>query len=254
MLTKRQIEDWSRIDNVGLEVVERDYVQNVFLYLLYKKTSDFIFKGGTCLRICYGSPRYSEDLDFNYNFEMEKGREILQEVVSRMTKFGVGVEIRNEKGKENVGFGFDMSYKGPLYDGRDMTKSKVRVDVSLRKEKVDTQKILIKPRYDDISEFSIISLTLKHVFAGKTRALVTRGKPRDLWDVWYLFKRGEKLDMDLVNERLKLYDEKFNIKTVEKNILALRKVWERDLMSLLPRVPKFDEVKKEILQNLKKYA
>lgn len=26
---------------------------------------NFVFKGGTCLKMAYGSPRYSEDLDFN---------------------------------------------------------------------------------------------------------------------------------------------------------------------------------------------
>ena len=45
----------------------REYVQHLFLSAFYKReaATDFLFKGGTALRIVYGSPRFSEDLDFS---------------------------------------------------------------------------------------------------------------------------------------------------------------------------------------------
>ena len=54
--------------NKGLknrEHIEKDYFQDVLLYHLYKKSNNFIFKGGSCLYKLYNLPRFSEDLDFS---------------------------------------------------------------------------------------------------------------------------------------------------------------------------------------------
>lgn len=32
---------------------------------------DLVFQGGTCLRLCYGASRYSEDLDFAGDFDFD---------------------------------------------------------------------------------------------------------------------------------------------------------------------------------------
>jgi len=61
MLTRKQIEKLAMKNRVPLFTQERDYIQAAFLSLLYSKTLGFVFKGGTCLRMAYGSPRYSEE-------------------------------------------------------------------------------------------------------------------------------------------------------------------------------------------------
>ncbi len=47
--------------------IVREYFQHLFLAELYKfpDAGKLLFKGGTALRIVYGSPRFSEDLDFS---------------------------------------------------------------------------------------------------------------------------------------------------------------------------------------------
>ncbi len=46
----------------------KEYIQYLVLGLIYNhfKFKKLVFKGGSCLRICYGLPRLSEDLDFDY--------------------------------------------------------------------------------------------------------------------------------------------------------------------------------------------
>ena len=68
MLTRRQLSKISIKEGITLHTIERDYIQTLFLYELYKQNNDFRFKGGTCLRMAYQLNRYSEDLDFNYDF------------------------------------------------------------------------------------------------------------------------------------------------------------------------------------------
>ena len=53
--------------------IVREYFQHLFLSQLYRmeKSDNLLFKGGTALRIIYGSPRFSEDLDFSISLEDE---------------------------------------------------------------------------------------------------------------------------------------------------------------------------------------
>ncbi len=47
----------------------KEYIQYLVLRLIYNHSEfkKLVFKGGSCLRICYGLPRLSEDLDFDYD-------------------------------------------------------------------------------------------------------------------------------------------------------------------------------------------
>ena len=46
----------------------KEYIQYLVLSLIYNHSEfkKLVFKGGSCLRICYNLPRLSEDLDFDY--------------------------------------------------------------------------------------------------------------------------------------------------------------------------------------------
>jgi len=65
----------------------KEYIQYLVLSLLYnqKKMKNLVFKGGSCLRICYELPRLSEDLDFDYD-EKILGKNILGELDEYLKK------------------------------------------------------------------------------------------------------------------------------------------------------------------------
>lgn len=54
----------------------KEYIQYLVLNLIYNhpKFKRLVFKGGSCLRICYRLPRLSEDLDFDYGKKQFPGR------------------------------------------------------------------------------------------------------------------------------------------------------------------------------------
>ncbi len=142
MLTRKQIEKIALKNRVSLFTQERDYIQAAYLSLLYSKTISFVFKGGTCLRMAYGSPRYSEDLDFNSNIGEDEAYSALETAAKELEYFGIRAEVRNKR-MSRSGFGFTLSYSGPLYEGRDITKGLVRIDVSLRGESVSEDRIQV---------------------------------------------------------------------------------------------------------------
>ena len=64
--------------NLGIsqEQIVREEYEMIILKQLFESElgKSFVFKGGTALRLAYGSPRFSEDLDFSVvdNFPKEK--------------------------------------------------------------------------------------------------------------------------------------------------------------------------------------
>lgn len=168
-----------------MQTIERDYIQTVFLYELYKQSNNFFFKGGTCLRMGYKLNRYSEDLDFNYNDPPENGIKVLNGASARLNDFGMESQIKKVDISPS-GFTTKLRYKGPLYNGTERSLGAITIDVNCRKEHVKTTTQLYNPVYDDCPSFVMRCLTLDHLFAEKIRALLIRNKPRDLYDVWFL--------------------------------------------------------------------
>ena len=78
----------------------REYFQHLFLQELYQLagSEQMLFKGGTALRIIYGSPRFSEDLDFSFVREQHARsgatmERLFVEVLARIESIGVRVKL-----------------------------------------------------------------------------------------------------------------------------------------------------------------
>jgi predicted nucleotidyltransferase component of viral defense system len=234
MLTRSQIQRLAQRHGIGIQAQERDYVQHLLLYGLYSLSQELIFKGGTALRIVYKGNRYSEDLDFNGDIAVEKIKTLWQNVINDLFEFGLQAEIRNEW-QSDLGYSFDISYQGPIYDGRDRTKGKVRVDISLRHESVETKRELISCEYDDIRPFVATVLSPEHLMAEKLRALLIRSKARDVYDIWLLKNQGVAINKGLVEQKLKLYALTFTRSNLNEALVKASREWERDLQPLLPQ-------------------
>jgi predicted nucleotidyltransferase component of viral defense system len=248
MLTKSQIQRIAQRNGVGMQVQERDYLQHLLLWLLYRRTQMLIFKGGTALRLVYGGNRYSEDLDFNGPEDTSELRTLWRDVVEGLGDFGIVAETRN-LWDSDVGYSFDVSFQGPLHDGRDRSKGKVRVDINQRQEEVATHRELVSSPYDDVRPFVVTALALDHLLAEKLRALLVRGKPRDLYDIWLLLRQRVEPDPALVERKLALYDREWEREALQEAIENLRAEWERDLRPLLPQFVPY-EVARERVESL----
>jgi predicted nucleotidyltransferase component of viral defense system len=249
MLTRAQIQRLAQRHRIGMQVQERDYLQHLLLSLLYTRSQALIFKGGTALRLVYHGNRYSEDLDFNGPDDVDSSRHLWGEAVASLWDFGILAQMRNEW-ESAVGFSFDVSYAGPLYDGRDRSKGKVRVDVNRRPEVVETRRELVSSEYDDVRPFVVTVLTPEHVLAEKVRALLMRSKPRDLYDIWLLLNQGVAPDRALIARKLELYETAFSPQAVEEAVARVRADWERDLRPLLAQFVTYEDVVTDVLERL----
>jgi predicted nucleotidyltransferase component of viral defense system len=249
MLTRTQIQRIAQRSGIGMQVQERDYLQHLLLWLLYSRSQALIYKGGTALRMVYNGNRYSEDLDFNGPSDVAVLQTLWQEIVTRLRDFGVSAERRREW-VSDVGYSFDISFQGPLYDGRARGKGKVRVDINRRPEEVTVRRELVMSVYDDVRPFVVTVLTPEHLLAEKTRALLVRGKPRDLYDIWLMLNQGVQLDDGLVERKLALYEMGWERDALVAALDRVGTDWERDLRHLLPQFVPYEIVRAGVLARL----
>ncbi|GFP32122.1 hypothetical protein HKBW3S42_00427 [Candidatus Hakubella thermalkaliphila] len=73
-MNKQVAESLQKTLGISQEQVVREEYEMILLKQLFESRlgKSFVFKGGTALRLTYGSPRFSEDLDFSVVSEFDK--------------------------------------------------------------------------------------------------------------------------------------------------------------------------------------
>jgi len=181
MLTKANLEKFTKQAQTTVQNVVREYCQHLFLASLYKQigAERLLFKGGTALRIIFHSPRFSEDLDFTgVNIRQKEVEDIFTNVLAEIENTGIKVEL--EEGKPTTG-----GYLGVAIFHAYDRKIKIQVEVSLRRGKeVGGVRSLIDN--DFIPAYTLIHLAKDDLITGKMQALMARHKPRDFYDYYFL--------------------------------------------------------------------
>jgi len=81
--------------------VYREYCQHLFLSYLYQQKeagNTLFFKGGTALRLIYGSPRFSEDLDFSSpSGDVDKIESIIVNTLKEIEHEAIKIDITESK-------------------------------------------------------------------------------------------------------------------------------------------------------------
>ena len=95
-------------------------------------------------------------------------------------------------------------------------------------------------------------MSLEEIFAEKIHALQNRNTPRDLYDTWFLFEQGVKLDYKLVENKFSYYNEKFDLKEIENNVEKIKTSWNRDLQQFISKVPNYEKTANYVKQKLEK--
>ncbi len=193
MISIETLEKLSKQYQMGIfPNIIREYFQHLFLGELYKfpDAQKLLFKGGTALRIVYGSPRFSEDLDFSLFGVAQNNikpfvEELFANVLVEMERAGIKVVIGDKIGATSGGyFGvatFHMFEYPPV---------SVEINVSSRNGKnvvgeVDSIANNFAPTY------TIIHLPQAEIVEEKIfDALVQRKKPRDFYDLYFIMRKG----------------------------------------------------------------
>lgn len=210
MLTNDEILELSRKKQTSKINILREYIQSLFLSYFYqqKGSENFLFKGGTALKIVYNSPRFSEDLDFSGVKNGGIYEKIIERVVYLISNTGeIGVDIVESKSTTGGWIGvFLFSVGGE--------KIKITNEISYRKRNIKGDFVLVSS--DLVPPFSVFVLNQKFLVEEKISALIYRAKPRDVFDLYFILRN---------NTLRRFYDSSKN----KEVSLALKRIKEEDI-------------------------
>lgn len=162
--------------------VRREYVQHIFLSYFYRlpQTAIMLFKGGTALRIIYGSPRFSEDLDFNTTTNnITTIESCILNTLDSTEREGIPTKIIESK-KTSGG------YLAILHFLLNHHTVALQIEISFREKNKRGELATIAG--DLIPPYTLFQLSQNQLIEEKVRALLSRGKPRDYYDIYFILR------------------------------------------------------------------
>jgi predicted nucleotidyltransferase component of viral defense system len=245
MITREQLRKIHSA-NLPLHVFEQDYIQALFLHIIYKHSESLVFKGGTYLKHAYGLDRFSEDLDFTLIQPIPHLDKRFQHLADELSVFGVTATI-DHINKKTISFNARLVYNGPLYTGSEQSQGHIHLELSKRNDIIyDPEWTRLFFPYPELRVISVLGLRKEEVLAEKLRALSMRKKPRDLYDVWFLLNQNVPIGPVLFQKKMEIVHEPSVV-----SIAIGEKEWHRDLATLLDHPPSFEKVKTDVITKLK---
>jgi predicted nucleotidyltransferase component of viral defense system len=252
MISEQQIAELSKIFHIDRFSIVREYLQLVFLKNLYqdKSAGKIYFKGGTAIRLLFNSPRFSEDLDFSMDYPKRKAFDVIKKIENNIKLEIPGAKILSVyEGENSARFRLRCNISGFKFP------FVIRLDFT-EKQKIDNVKNSAIVTNFPIAFFPVVMhLSKEEILAEKIRALLMRAKCRDVFDTWFLLKKGIELDFQLIDKKMNEVGKKFSKKNLEKKIQTFsKKKMEMDLAQFLPPAQKriIPNLKQDLLEMIKK--
>jgi predicted nucleotidyltransferase component of viral defense system len=170
------------------QIVREEFELSVLRTLFESRVGDaLVFKGGTALRLAYGSPRFSDDLDFSALRPIPE--EDFNEACRAAVRALPEAALIEALAKRFTLFAL-LQFRVP-YIGRPFS---MKIEVSVRKETWvkgrDHELKLLSSETTNVTALGQVA-TLERMEIDKKKALDARRQPRDLYDLWFISqKRG----------------------------------------------------------------
>jgi len=225
MIPKSELQHFSQKWNIEDHIIEKDYVLGLVLWGIgnHKTLSkELVLKGGSAIKKCFvDTHRYSQDLDFTVLpiNEISESRyyDLFSEVLDKVNEAtGLDFNVRDHNfsfrpnGQSIEG---KIYYKGPRGNP---TPTSLKIDMSFSEDLIRPQvyrPIIHQYSDKDILTDNVYCYSFEEIFAEKIRALLERSRPRDLYDIVYLYRRSDlHAEPDLIKEVL---DFKCSLKDVD---------------------------------------
>lgn len=184
-----------------------------------KLLKNLVFQGGTSLRLCRGSSRFSEDIDFagGLDFDSSQLKMIKEAVESEIgSRYGLLVSVKEPKiGRNSADGGFLVDKWQVSVETapaqRDLPRQRIKIEVGSIPA-YTSELTPLKLNYPHLQGYSspvfVHTETIHEVLADKVLAFPACFKAirhRDVWDIAWLSQQNAKLDPELVNKKIADY-------------------------------------------------
>ncbi len=182
---ERQIAE-NQAKNLKIDVTQvvREFWETVILKGLFDSPDGklLVFKGGTALRLVYGSPRFSEDLDFSLT--ADRLRDKFTILIKKITSPFPELVITDLEEKY-------YTYLGEIKVTQDYLPSPFRIKVEISKRRERGYKSDLAMISSPVSTVQCLGrvATLEQLYKDKLACLKDRKKSKDVFDIWYICQK-----------------------------------------------------------------
>jgi len=182
---ERQIAE-NQAKNLKIDVTQvvREFWETVILKGLFDSPEGklLVFKGGTALRLVYGSPRFSEDLDFSLT--ADRLRDKFTILIKKITSPFPELVITDLEEKY-------YTYLGEIKVTQDYLPSPFRIKVEISKRRERGYKSDLAMISSPVSTVQCLGrvATLEQLYKDKLACLKDREKSKDVFDIWYICQK-----------------------------------------------------------------
>ena len=161
--------------------VVREYWELIVLKGLYESPFGryLIFKGGTALRLTYGSPRFSEDLDFSLTKDVLKGKfsSLIKKIIAPFPELSL-TDLEEKY----------YTYLAEIKVTQNYLPFPFRIKIEILKREIKDYQWELKLLNSPATVIQVIGqvATLSQIYKDKLACLKGRAKPKDLFDLWYV--------------------------------------------------------------------
>ncbi|MCE5329542.1 nucleotidyl transferase AbiEii/AbiGii toxin family protein [bacterium] len=192
-MNKQLADNLQKSLNISQEQIVREEYEIIILKQLFESElgSLFVFKGGTALRLAYGSPRFSEDLDFSVLDEFSKGK--LDRLLRGIASQNDALEIMDLTQKYYTYFGL-FRVKEDFMNQAFSIKFEASIrPVSLNKD-ADYKLLALNSRVTNLTVLAQVE-SLEQI--RKEKKTINPLRVRDIFDLWFIGQKlGEPVSMD----------------------------------------------------------
>lgn len=213
----REIAKLEAGDSIGLlPVIEKELIHYDIIRAMSENgfLENLCFQGGTSLRLCYGSERFSEDLDFTggVHFEsatMNQLKECIEDGLS--DKYGLSVEVKPPKEKKDAGINVSVWQVKVMTapDRPDIPSQKIKIEVAnVPSHTRDLVQISQNYQFSVGVPLIIGVQSMEEIMADKLLALpasVSHIRHRDIWDLNWMSMNRVKPNADLLEKKINDY-------------------------------------------------
>jgi predicted nucleotidyltransferase component of viral defense system len=186
-----QLNQFKKELKISNDKIVREEAEMIFLNELAQDDLGLkvVFYGGTALRLVYGSPRFSEDIDLLElkKIDFDKFGKFVKNLAKRQNW-----ALDDIKNKRQTIFALFKIKDGNL---KHPFSLKIEIHKPARKRKLETTLSLIKSPVSVLSPL-LLTVTLAELKRLKEAAIADRKKARDIFDLWYI-SRALKTDFIL---------------------------------------------------------
>jgi len=248
-------------------VIEKELLHYDLLFALDKNglLDKLTFQGGTSLRLCYGSFRFSEDLDFVGGYDFTNSNLIdMKDCIKNYIADRYGLEISVKEPAQMLLEPQNQDLKVNKWQIA-MTTSPTKKDLPKQKVKIEVCNIpaytktplALNVNYDFLpdgyGDVLIMTETLDEIMADKLISLVNTTRyvrHRDIWDLRWLKQKGAVINKEFIFSKIKDYkitDYVVKLDNVIKNIdqIIRSESFYSELSRFIPESVQIRTLKKE---------